>query len=274
MNKTELLTYFKNDLKWGWSYQAQIVFNFLCEASEEAKGGVVLDAGAGYQRYKPFFDESIYIAQEHPEAGKKNKNIKEYDILCDVKNIPLKDNSVDLILSTSSLEHLEYPDDFFKEAHRVLKPGGVLYINVPFVIQEHEVPFDFCRYTRYGLNNLFLHSGFKNVNVSPTSSSISTAEHLLCHAMLEDAVKSSKFLVQRVINRLLFYGVYISNKVLLKLYDRGPKDYTTLPVGWISYGYKDGKKESVSYSSKKDFIENNARLEQGMGLKEGKLLPE
>jgi hypothetical protein len=73
MNTQQLRDYFMHDLKWRWGYQQQIVFTFLCEAAEEAKGGVVLDAGAGYQRYKPFFSESIYIAQEHPIAGKQNK---------------------------------------------------------------------------------------------------------------------------------------------------------------------------------------------------------
>lgn len=274
MNSKELLNYFKNDLKWGWSYQAQIVYNFLIKASKEAKGGVVLDAGAGYQRYKPFFNESLYIAQEHPEAGKKNKKITEYDILCDVKNIPLKDCSVDLILSTSSLEHLEFPDEFFKETYRVLKPGGVLYINVPFVIQEHEIPFDFCRYTRYGLKKLYSHSGFENINVLPTSSSISTAEHLFRHAIVEDAVLASRFSLQRLFNKTLLYSIYILNKILLKLYDKGPKDYTTLPVGWISYGHKTGIKESISYDSKKDFVEKNAKIGNGIILKDGKLLPE
>lgn len=108
-----------------------------------------------------FFSDSIYIAQEHPIAGVINKGIVEYDILCDVKSIPLIDNSVDLILSTSSLEHIEFPDEFFSEANRVLKPGGALYINVPFIYSEHEIPYDFQRQTRYGLERHYKKANFE-----------------------------------------------------------------------------------------------------------------
>ena len=122
------------------------------DAAEHAKGGVVLDAGAGHQRYRPFFDDAIYVAQEHPIAGRQHKKIAEYDILSDVKRIPLQEGCVDLVLSTSSLEHMEFPERFFTESFRVLRPGGALYVNVPFAYLEHE-PF-FLRYG-YELVGLF-----------------------------------------------------------------------------------------------------------------------
>lgn len=113
MDRSELHRYFTKDLRWRSSHQSDIVFEFLCEAADFADGGVILDAGAGAQRYKPFFHRSHYIAQEHPIAGQQNKGLQVFDILCDVRTIPLKDNSVDLVLSTSSLEHMEYPEAFF-----------------------------------------------------------------------------------------------------------------------------------------------------------------
>lgn len=98
-----------------------------------------------------FLLQITLIAQEHPLSGVVAKQINKYDILSDVQIIPLIDESVDAVLSTVSLEHMRYPDAFFHEAFRVLKPGCSLFIQAPFVYFEHEIPYDFQRPTSYGL---------------------------------------------------------------------------------------------------------------------------
>ena len=49
------------------------------------------------------------------------------------------------------LEHVFNPDDFVREIARVLKPGGALLLTVPFVWNEHEQPYDYARYSSFGL---------------------------------------------------------------------------------------------------------------------------
>ena len=66
---------------------------------------------------------------------------------------------------------MQCPDLFIKESYRVLKPSGALYIHAPFVYNEHMVPYDFQRYTRYGLQNIYKNAGFENISVFPTKSS-------------------------------------------------------------------------------------------------------
>jgi len=52
---------------------------------------------------------------------------------CDVLNLPFEDSSVDEVRADAILEHMSFLEEpkFFKEATRVLKPGGILNISVP-----------------------------------------------------------------------------------------------------------------------------------------------
>jgi SAM-dependent methyltransferase len=58
------------------------------------------------------------------------------------------------------LEHVFNPDDFLGEINRVLKPGGKLLLTVPFVWDEHEQPYDYARYSSFGLKSLIEKNGF------------------------------------------------------------------------------------------------------------------
>lgn len=233
----------------------------------------MLDAGAGHQRYRPFFDEALYLAQEHPISGVQTKNLLLYDILCDVKTIPLRDDCVDVVLSTSSLEHMRYPEPFFKESHRVLAAGGSLRINVPFVYPEHEVPFDFQRPTRYGLLRWYEDAGFERVSVLPTSSSASTALSFLKEAMREERVRAARVprdtaaarIIERVttsytVRRLLERLTTPYSALLSWVFDHGPSSDTAFPVGWVSVGYKNGthRTRSRAWSSAAEFLAENA----------------
>jgi len=271
LDKKQLKEYFINELGWGWDYQSRIVFKFLLEAAEESKGGVVLDAGAGSQRYKPFFHESIYLAQEHPEIGSSHK---EYDILCDVKEIPLKDCSIDLILSTSALEHIQYPDSFIKESERVLKPSGALYVHAPFAYEEHMEPYDFQRYTRYGLKHIYKNAGFENIDIFPTTSSLWSGQNYFYHGLMEDSRRKGLGKKGKLVrNSILFFSRLLLN-ISLYLYDDGPKNDTTFPIGWIAKGYKKGSKSKrQSYSSKNILIENIAKCNKRFNCKNGKIFP-
>jgi SAM-dependent methyltransferase len=187
----DLKEYFVKDLNWGLGYQANKVFQLLSDASSFCDGGVILDAGAGHMRYKPFFENCIYLSQEHPDGIQlKNMGEKKYDLISPLDLcIPLNNDCVDVIISMSVLEHMRYPEKFFKEAFRVLKPGGKIFINVPFTHPEHEIPFDFQRPTRYGLKRWFDDAGFDDFYIEPSSSSIESASGLLIDALRDDLLK-------------------------------------------------------------------------------------
>jgi SAM-dependent methyltransferase len=67
----------------------------------------------------------------------------------------LLDNSVDSVICNAVLEHVYSPERVVAEMVRVLKPGGMLYAEVPFMFFFHGYPNDFRRYTREGMRRLF-----------------------------------------------------------------------------------------------------------------------
>ena len=49
----------------------------------------------------------------------------------DAQRIPLPDDSVDVVVSFETIEHVEDPNAFLDECQRVLRPGGTLVISTP-----------------------------------------------------------------------------------------------------------------------------------------------
>ena len=74
-------------------------------------------------------------------------------ILADLHRLPFADASVDGIICTNVLEHVAEPQMCLDEITRVLKPGGQVYITVPFIFPVHPDPLDRWRWTLDGLRN-------------------------------------------------------------------------------------------------------------------------
>jgi SAM-dependent methyltransferase len=75
--------------------------------------------------------------------------------IADAHQIPLADASVDGVLIQAVLEHVLEPWVVVEEILRVLRPGGVVYAETPFLQQVHEGPHDFTRFTESGHRWLF-----------------------------------------------------------------------------------------------------------------------
>lgn len=79
------------------------------------------------------------------------------DMKCDLHDLPYQSESVDGIICQAVLEHVEDANAAINEMTRVLKPGGYLFIDVPFLQPYHAFPYDFRRYTVRGLENKLDH---------------------------------------------------------------------------------------------------------------------
>lgn len=95
----------------------------------------------------------------------------EVDLVCDIAQLPIQDNSIDGVFNISVLEHVPAPDRVVAEIFRVLRPSGFVYTDVPFVVGYHASPDDYWRWTHQGVR--LLHKDFETVqlvtNGGPTS---------------------------------------------------------------------------------------------------------
>jgi len=123
--------------------------------------GVLLDFGCGTKPYKSFFkNTSSYIGVDYKIEGRENKQ-REVDVFYDGTTIPFEDKKFDSILCTEVLEHVFNIDELLQEFNRVLKINGAALITTPFMWEEHEMPYDFARYTTPALKSMYTKNGFE-----------------------------------------------------------------------------------------------------------------
>lgn len=130
--------------------------------------GCVVDLGCGVRP----FDQDIKAHATHYFGvdWQQSLHASRPDLIADLNRVlPLRDACADHVVSFEVLEHLAEPGVMLAEAHRILRPGGQLTLSVPFQWWTHEAPWDYQRYTQYGLAYQLRKAGFTDIVVEPTS---------------------------------------------------------------------------------------------------------
>ena len=138
--------------------------------------GRLLDVGCGSKPYKQLFDVEEYIGIDVDQSGHPatmkilifSMMEKEY-------------HSVIIILIVFLLavfEHVFNLNELMMEISRVTKKGGKLLITVPFVWDEHEVPYDFARCSSFGLKHILESNGFEIIYSKKTTTFVETLSQL------------------------------------------------------------------------------------------------
>jgi SAM-dependent methyltransferase len=113
-----------------------LVGKFLATFAPDA---VIANVGGGPRRY------GANVINIDVEA------LPGVDLIGVAENVPLADASCDGAVLQAVLEHVRDADLTLRELHRVLKPGGSLLVEVPFMQGYHPSPGDYRRYTEQGL---------------------------------------------------------------------------------------------------------------------------
>lgn len=193
----------------------------------------ILDVGCGLRPYERFFKGCKYIGID-VEASGRDSNNKIPDKFYDGLHIPFGDNSFDIAICTEVLEHCIDPEKLLSEIYRILKKDGILFFTMPFIWGEHETPYDFRRYTSFGIKRKIEDAGFEIIQISKITRGIKAIEVLVSSEItsyknnpdykltLQNRIKEFilKYLwlvVLRLWNSMYnFNRVYINNLVIAK----------------------------------------------------------
>jgi SAM-dependent methyltransferase len=139
---------------------ATFVARWYAKVLPEYARGTLLDVGCGkmpyyalYERYVERVIGTDWLQSLHGAAF--------VDFACDLNSaLPLEDASIDTAVVADVMEHLYNPQTLLAELFRVLRPGGVVLINTPFMYPVHEAPYDFYRYTPFAMRRFARDTGF------------------------------------------------------------------------------------------------------------------
>ena len=146
------------------------LYSHISSLSKELNGKT-LDIGCGVKPYRELFTAvKEYVGMEFD--SEENRKVSGVDIFYNGKHFPFKDREFDSVIFTQVLEHIFNPDEFLSEVNRVLKIGGRVLITVPFLWDEHAQPYDYARYSSFGLKHLLESHNLKIIKNYKTLSDI------------------------------------------------------------------------------------------------------
>ena len=158
---------------------------------------IILNIGSGDNRIRPNVKNLDIVDGEN------------VDIVGSAEQIPLRCNSVDLIISQEAFEHIQNPERALRECLRVLKPGGTFYFPVPFIIGYHPGPTDFIRFTKEGVSEFLTRNGFKVDKIEITVAGATGFYRIAVEffAILFSAPLPQIYLPMKALFALVFYPI-------------------------------------------------------------------
>jgi SAM-dependent methyltransferase len=137
------------------------LFRDLKYAVAKYAKGNVLDVGCGNKPYLELFDHvDSYMGCDVVQSS---RNL--VDVICPATDLKFESNQFDTVFCTQVLEHVDDHRKAIEEICRVLKPGGNFVFSVPFSWELHEEPYDYFRFTKYGIEFLMNKYGFEKIEI-------------------------------------------------------------------------------------------------------------
>lgn len=193
-------------------------------ATKYAKGKL-LDIGCGNKPYEIYFKKCTdeYIGCDIVQSS---ENVVDY--ICPANQLSFPDASFNTVFSTQVLEHVADTKGMIKEAYRVLDKEGYALFTVPFSWELHEEPYDFYRFSKYGLKAIFEEQGFEIIAIKSNGGKWAAISQLWLNVLF--SARRYKTLRSRIIKWIFvrFRFIVIYNKFSVWLDKRFFDDILTL----------------------------------------------
>lgn len=111
---------------------------------------LLIGGGAAGEGMQEFFDSQAIDLVSFDIYDSPN-----VQLIADAHELPFDENTFDLVIIQAVLEHVLEPQTVVSQIHKVLKPGGWVYAETPFMQQVHEGAYDFTRFSERGHRYLF-----------------------------------------------------------------------------------------------------------------------
>lgn len=157
--------------------------------------GDILDFGCGSKPYRSLFTNCASYIGVDIEVSGHDHNDSNVDVFYDGKRLPFADGRFDGIVAFEVAEHVFNIDELMPELIRTLRPGGELLLTIPFAWPEHEIPYDFARYTSFGIRSILERNGLKIRSISKTNGTVEAISQLWLN-----------YLASRICDRLGIFG--------------------------------------------------------------------
>lgn len=166
------------DVAIGSRLMANLIAHYYDLYAREYCKGYLVDLGCGrvplYGIYRDYISNNICV-----DWGQSLHRNVHVDIEADLSDrLPVKNESFDTIILSDVLEHIPKPEQMWLEMNRILRPGGVVILNVPFMYGVHEEPFDYYRYTEYSLRLFAQEAGFIVKKLDPMGGGLEVIANL------------------------------------------------------------------------------------------------
>ena len=220
------------------------VYDYYVEKLSNIEGSI-LDFGCGDMPYRQIFKRAKeYIGLDvgtAKEYGFSEKGVVFYNGL----DIPFSDERFDCVISAQVFEHVQDIDYSIREISRVLKTEGILCFSVPMAYPVHMAPYDFRRFTNYGLEDLLRKNGFGDIEIKGANREIDSIRFLKIR-MRPKALCQPYTLFANI---CFLYGLKGADRITIKIENlirkvlrRSPKkeDLLKLPLNYLVYCKKTG----------------------------------
>ena len=127
----------------------------------------------------------------------------EPDVIGDANYLPFRDNSFDYVTCTETLEHISHPELTIQEIYRVLKPGGVFLLTMPFMYPYHPHPADYQRWTSQKMDLVLRSLRFTEIEISPLGSTRDVVFDILYIALYELRPRLGRYLFSLMLRALM-----------------------------------------------------------------------